>query len=397
MQPPPPTEPRAVPQVFRRMTGAHGIIASLLLADLFGFLIWLLIGAAAGPPLWYVLRAVARLFHDHLLLDLWLIMMLVCYWIGVYRRRSRHMPRWEAWGKLSVVMVISGAVLLIIWLLKADWMAIPAGVIPAVAVEPITWKLVLLPQGAEILGALSLLIHLYVVRRARTDSGASQRTLSQAHPGGQIYNLIEQAYALYRQGLARFSPSPIRRLKTPATISYYEKQTEPDSPELPNPEHEIYWQDEKLVINRAYIGYKDEQADILLPQLARRLYDCNTLDRIVERLFHLTHVALRSWIAQWLLALPLYVAGKCEQHWEELERERELDRDWFAYACDQGPRLRQWLRIQLKDRTDNGLPDNTIPTLAERIDHLDSLLGREEQQVQRLRDMLPPAPPPAGP
>lgn len=387
---PPQIEPTAIPKVFRRMTGAHEIIASLVLADLIGFLIWLLIGAIAGPPLWYLLRAFLRLFHDHLLLDLWLIMIVVCSSIGRYRRRSLHMTPDEAWGGLILLMVITGAILAGIWLLIPSWMTMEADVIPAIAVEPLSWKLVLLPQGAEVLATLSLLIHLYVVRRARTDPAARHRTLSCAHPGGQIYNLIEQAYALYRAGLARFSPPPIRRLKTPATIYYYERTTEPDSNEPANPEHEIYWQDGRLVVNRTYIGYKDEQADILLPQLARRLYDCNAPDRIVEQLFRLADVALHSWIAQWLLALPLYVAQKCEQRWEELERERVLDRDWFAYACDQGPRLRKWLRVQLKDRTDNGLPDNTIPTLAERIDHLDSLLGREEQQVQRLRGMLPP-------
>jgi hypothetical protein len=393
MQPPPPlTGPaRTIPKTFRRITGAHAIIASLVLADLFGFVIWLGIGTMAGPPLWYVVRALAHLFHASLFLDLWLIAMIVCISIGRYRRHSLHMPREEAWGGLSVFMVISGAVILVIWLVKSDWMAIPAGIIPAVPLESLSFKLVLVPQGAEVLAALSLLIHLYVLRRARTDPAAHHLSLSRAHPGGQIWNLIEQAYALYRQGLARFNPPPIRQLRTPPTIYYYQRQTEPDSPEPPNPEQELYWRDGHLVINRAWIGPKDEQADILLPQVARRLYDCNTPDRIVEQLFHLAHVALRSWIAQWLLAVPLSVQLKCEQRWEALERERVLDRDWFAYACDQGPRLRKWLRMQLKDRGDLDLPDNAIPTLAERIDHLDSLLNREEQQLQRLRDMLPPA------
>jgi hypothetical protein len=103
----------------------------------------------------------------------------------------------------------------------------------------------------------------------------------------------------------------------------------------------------------------------------------------------MAHVAERAWLPSWMLTVPLYVAHKCKRHWEALERERVLDRDWFAYACGQGTQLRKWLRLQLKDRTDNDLPDNAIPTLAERIDHLDSLLNREERQVKLLRDQLP--------
>jgi len=67
-----------------------------------------------------------------------------------------------------------------------------------------------------------------------------------------------------------------------------------------------------------------------------------------------------------------------------------LEWDWFAYACGQGPRLRRVLRAQLEERTDNTLPDHSIPTLTERIHYLSSLIYQEEQQMQHLRATVSP-------
>ena len=382
--------PSAMPKAFRRVTGAHGIMAQLVVADLVGILIWAIFGAIVGPPIWYVLRALSLLFHASLLLDLWFILLIICLAIGRYRRRSLHLSSDEAWGGVTLIIMVSGAAVAVIWLIHAAWLRIPAKVIPPVHLEPVSWRLVLVPQGAAIAVGLSLLAHLLLLGRAHSDPDAEQLALSRAHVDGPIWQLIEQAYSLYRRCLARFSPSPLNRLRTPATFCYYQRQMNSASTEPANPEHELYWCDGTLIINRSYIGPKEEQADILLPLLARLLYDCNTPNRAVEYLFHLAHIAERvPWIA-WMLTLPLAVAQKCERQWEIMARERILERDWFAYVCGQGPRLRKWLRLQLQDRTDNELPDNAIPTLAERIDHLDSLLDHEERQVERLRGSLSP-------
>ncbi len=75
-----------------------------------------------------------------------------------------------------------------------------------------------------------------------------------------------------------------------------------------------------------------------------------------------------------------------------MERDRVLDRDRFAWKCGEGKRLRKLLRRQLGDLQKTGQPDNTVPTLAECIDHLDSLLRTEAHQVKELRAALPPAP-----
>ncbi len=61
-----PASPLTVPHAFRRTTGAHAIIASILFADLLGVLIWVLIGAFSGPPMWWLLRAFLHLLHASL-------------------------------------------------------------------------------------------------------------------------------------------------------------------------------------------------------------------------------------------------------------------------------------------------------------------------------------------
>ena len=382
-----------IPKAFQRVTGAHGVIVQLVGADLVGVACWALAGAIVGPPLWYVVRAMVLLLHDSLLADLWFLLVLVCIAAGRYRRRSLHKSSDEAWGVVTLVIIASVAAVVMIWLLHAAWLRIPAASIPAIHLETVTWRLVLIPQGAEIAVGLALLTHLFLLRRARHDPDVAQLTLSRAHPDGPIWQIAEHAYRIYRRDLARFSPSPIARLRTPDTFSYYQRQATSTSKEPANPEHEFFWHNGTLVINRAYIGPKEEQATILLPLLARLLYDCNTSNRTVEYLFHLAHLAEQIWWISWALRLPIAVAQRCKRQWDLMARERVLERDWFAYVLGQGKQLRKWLRLQLQDRTDNNLPDNEIPTLAERIDHLDSLLNREERQVVKLRDSLssPPA------
>jgi hypothetical protein len=382
--------PITTAKAFQRITGAHTIIVSLLLADIVGVAVWLLIGALIGPPIWWLLRACVNLLHTSLILDIGLIVIGTCLLIGFFRRRVLR-SREDAWLLPGTLIFLCLAALGMLWLIKPDWMGLPARVIPTVPLEAISFQLVFVPQGAAITAGLSLLAHLLLWWRTPRTNSTGHLALSRAPIDGPSWRLLEQAYDIYRHHLSRFDPPPITSLKTPPTFYYYQKATT----DTARPEQEMYWRDGELVINRAYIGPKEEQADILLPLLARLLYDYNTPDQVVEKLFHLAHLAERMWLTEWLLAVPLYVQMKCEQQWEALARERVLDRDRFAYFCGQGPRLRKWLRLQLKDRTENGQLDNTIPTLAERIEHLDSLLFREEQQVQHLRDAL--APPPATP
>ncbi|MEO8972731.1 MAG: hypothetical protein ABI406_14160, partial [Ktedonobacteraceae bacterium] len=141
------------------------------------------------------------------------------------------------------------------------------------------------------------------------------------------------------------------------------------------------------------------QAALWLPLVARLLHDVNSPVALVEQLFRLAHLAEASCWGVWIW-LPILVALSCERRWHAMERDLVLDRDRFAWECGQGGLLRQLLLRQLGDLQQTGQPDNTIPTLAERVDHLDSLLKPEARQLKELRAALP-APsaitPPAAP
>ena len=116
------------------------------------------------------------------------------------------------------------------------------------------------------------------------------------------------------------------------------------------------------------------------------------------QLLHMAELARASAWYYLLLPIPLILARSCERRWQAVERDRVLDRDRFAWQCGEGWRLRNLLVGQLDSLNRIGKPDNTVPTLAERIDHLDSLRRKEGRQVKELRATLPPPPssPPAA-
>ncbi len=394
MQHPPHTaSPLTIAKAFRRTTGAHSSIASILLADLLGVLVWVLIGAFIWPPIWWLLRALLHLLHASLLFDLAFLFLLWCIGVAGFREGVLKKSEADAWAVPGMLIFLLVIAVILLWFLKPNWMAIPAPLFSHVPLEAASWRFTFVPQGAAVAVSLSLLAHISILWRAQHDAANKPISFSRAHPDGPIWLLTEQAYALYRQNLTRFHPSPIPHLKTPSTFYYYQKQVNPDVSAPPDPEQEMYWYRGYLVINRGYLGHKDEQADILLPLLARLLYDNNTLDHVVLFLFDLAHIAEGFCLTAWLLAVPLYVQQRCEERWKALEPERVLDRDWFAYACGQGPRLRRFLRRRLEEQTQQQVPDTSVPTLAERIDHLDSLMNREAQQVQQVRDTMSPTPP----
>jgi len=387
------------PKAFRRVTGAHAIIGSLLLADLFGTVFWILLGALAWPPVWWFLRLWVHLLHASLLFDIGIILILVCLGIGTVRQRVQHKSEDSAWGCVSLCIVGLLATLLILFFADVSWMRIPAPGIPATTLEPFPWPVPLSLPGALSAAGLSLLAHLAVTRRYHKEAFEQLLPFSRAHQDGMLWGIIEQAYSYYRRGLSRFAHPPVEPLKTPATFFYYPPLPKPKQGEPTNLERELHWVSGALVINRAYIGPKVEQTNMLLPLLARLLHDYHGPDLLIGRLLRLAQLAVSSAFCSWVLLFPLLVAARCEHHWQGLERDRVLDRDRFAYWCGEGARLRKLLCELLAERQQLRLPDNAVPTLAERIDHLESLLRREARQVKELRAALPSVPtiPPAAP
>ena len=382
-----PASPLTVPHAFRRTTGAHAIIASILIADLLGVLLWVLIGAFSGPPIWWLLRAFLHLVHASLGFDLVLILVLGCV-------ASRFfLESWAIPGTLMVLIVVIACVL---WLLQPGWMAIPSPIPAFVPREAPSWRLVFVPQGAILAVVLSVVAHAVVLQRAQAEKLARPLTLSRAHPGDPMWRLVERAYALFGENLTRFHPSLLSILKTPDTFCYYLKHLPPNATDLRDPEQEMYWQDGTLVLSQEYIGPNDEQANILLPILACLLAHNTWANHLIRFLFRLAHTARQQRLTAWLLAVPLYIEARGKELWDRQAYARLLDGDWYSYACGQGPRLQSLLHTLLDARKANNLPDNSIPTLNERINHLSGLIYQEEQQMQRLRatissSLTPPA------
>jgi hypothetical protein len=389
--------PLTMPKAFRRPIGAHAILAWLVLADLCGIAFWLLAGALFTQFIWLSIQHVLPILHFSLLLDSGGVLILATVAFGLLRRRIQKKSADESWGCAGSLAILLFVALLLLALIKPAWIAISSPV-PAIAPPIRGWPVQVSIIGGIAAACLALLAHLVLLSRDRRMTEETLLPYSRAHPGGPLCRIIEQAYAYYERGLTRFAQPPLRRLKTPITFYFYSR-TLPEADAYAHPENEFYWKGGELVICQAYLSPKTEQAEILLPLVARLLYDYNSPVALVEQLFRLAHLAGKAAFWGKFVFLPASVARSCERRWQAMERAHALDRDRFAWKCGEGKRLRKLLRRQLVDLQKADKPDNTIPTLTERIDHLESLLRMEARQLRELRAALPMSPtiPPVTP
>ena len=393
-----PARPLSTPRALRRSTGAHAVLVLLVLADLVGALLALVLGALFGallePPARWLVQASRVVLHASLPLDI-AALVILCYLANaILRQYVQNKDAEFAWGCTIVLFLVVAVSAVILFFAKHAWIAIPSPVFPPAELTPLSWSPPPSALGIEVAAGLYLLAHVALWRRERRDTAEKLRTFSRAHEDGRLCRMLEQVYTYYRLGLARFAPPPIEHLKTPRMFYFYSRRApgegEDELDAMAHPEREIYLVGRELVICQSHVGPKSEQVEVLMPLVARRLHDYNSPVAWVERLLHLAELAKASEWYYLLLPVPLVVAQSCERRWQELERDRVLDRDRFAWECGEGGRLRKLLHRQLGylDRTNQ--PDNTVPTLAERVDHLDSLLKREARQIKKLREALPP-------
>lgn len=372
----------------RRETGAHAIIAQLLLADLVGIMIVLFLGATIGMPLWWLLQWIGLLYQGSLVIDIAVILILTFLIMGLIRHHLLDINPTDAWvaPTLIIVLIIT---LSLIWKLADPGLFTIAGpAFPLFRPTLFPLKLEFSALGTEIAAALVLLAHLQVWWRYRaTGPRNQQRSYSSIHAGGSLWALLEHAFKFYHEGLARFQPRPIEQLKTPLTVQYYEPTSSIENPELA-----IFWVGHALVLPSPLLGPHPEQADILLPLVARALYDYNSLQLLVDELLALGRCMKQGWLTRLILCLPLLMASSCKKQWDGLYRDQVLDRDRFAYWCGEGKRLHAFLWKRLQRLRESGKRDTSIPTLSERIDHLDSLMRQEARQVVALRATLPTSP-----
>jgi len=402
-----PAGPLTTPQALRRSTGAHDILVELLLADLAGLLLALVLGALFGallvPPVGWLIQFGHVILHASLPLDIATLLILCCLAFAILRQYVQRKDAGFDWGCTIVLFLVVAVSAAILFFVKQAWIAIPSPVISPATLSPLSWSPPPSALGIEVAVGLYVLAHIRLWQRARHETAEKLRTFSRAHQDGRLCRLLEQVYSYYRQGLARFAPPPVARLKTPRMFYFYSRRApgegEDELDMLAHPEREIYLVGRELVICKMHLGDKPEQVVVLMPLVARLLHDYNSPVAWVERLLRMAELARTSAWYSLLLPLPLIVARSCERRWQAAEQERVLDRDRFAWQCDEGGRLRKLLVHQLAYLDRANKPDNEIPTLAERIDHLDSLLGTEGRQVKELRATLPPASttPPAAP
>lgn len=390
-QTPPPMGPLNMPRAFRRPIGAHGILVSLLLADVGGVLFWPCIGGLIVLLLWWLVQILVPLLHARLLLGVSLVLVLACASFGLFWQFIGHKRAQEAWRAPGPVIILLTTALLLVALLRPAWMTIPSP-IPAIA-QPflLDWSLRLMLIGDAAWAALALFAHIALWRRARREAEEELLPYSRAHPGSSLWKLLEQAYGIYRKGLSRFAHPPLRRLRTPPMFYFYPRTPQATADAEPCPERELYWIDGELVICQEHLGPAKEQAEILLPLVARLLYDYNSPALLIERLFHIAHLAQASRFRR-VLWLPIRQALVCERRWRPMARDRVLDRDRCAWECGEGRRLRKLLSQQYDALRQARQLDNTVPTLAERLNYLDSLLRMEDSQVRELRAALPTTP-----
>ncbi len=210
--------------------------------------------------------------------------------------------------------------------------------------------------------------------------------LSQAWPGELKHQLVEHCYEQYRKALKRFDPPPLD-LKTPLTFSYRKAG-------------QIEWRDSTLVLPEQVLT--PERIHELLPFLAHFLYDYNAEHITTEETHGFPdHVPLAAllFITGNFLWLPVLSKHNTEEEVvrdsHAQQRELVLERDTFAVLLGQGPALEHQLRRveeELKKRSET---DKSVPTLIERIGHLEVLNEQERQEMRQL-GLNPKRPPLVG-
>jgi hypothetical protein len=129
-----------LPRLFRRSTGAHAILAAVLGADLAETILLVLFGGLAGPPFLWLARTAFLWLHTSLIADIALLLVLGLFTAALTSKIVEKTTNAATWGcavMYSVPIVILFALL---WLLKPDWIAIHASVIPIRAPEPFAQK-----------------------------------------------------------------------------------------------------------------------------------------------------------------------------------------------------------------------------------------------------------------
>jgi hypothetical protein len=282
------------------------------------------------------------------------------------------LPGWLSWLRDLCIHLYQAPLL---------WMSLilhmPSAVPLALLRDPgLTWSI-------AYLGAHLWYLARHLLRRYR------ETDLARPHPGapgGRRWETVQRRYQDYREALQRFRPAI--PLKTPPTFRFFTRKPNRDT------RSELEWWGYVLVIDQALLSPERQQE--LAPGLAHQLAYYNSED-LWFRGFLDCYPDRFSWlqcacgIFLWLPTL-LKVCVWPTVYW----RGRVLAADRFASYCGQGYLLYRQLRTQgeAEERRSFWSPD---PLRAERIEHLEALLGTEYAWMERqgiAQLVQPPALPP---
>ncbi len=227
------------------------------------------------------------------------------------------------------------------------------------------------------------------------ESGRGRRShplLSQAWPGEEKHDLVEQCYQQFRQALLRYDPPPLE-LKTLVTFFYHNRET-------------LDYQGSVPVLPEAYLTA--QRIGELRPMLAAHLYwynleilapggaaDASSTSSLWSLFFFFTG----NWL--WLpTELCQSIASELRHLSASQYKALVLEADAFAVLLGQGPALERQLReVHRLIRARHAVEEHA-PTLSERIGHLEALNKQERATLRALglnvkepRTLPPPEPP----
>ncbi len=182
-------------------------------------------------------------------------------------------------------------------------------------------------------------------------------------------HLLRACEQRYDQALTRFSPSPIPHLKLPGRYVYVVQGDR------------IVWRGRTPVLTEELLN--PVNGNRLLTEYARALFAYNTTDLWLRRVMQFYPDSNLVWLLFFPIGIFLWVPYLVKEllGWEEWRATRILDADRFAWMLGQGELLLHQLR-QRQARA-QAEEDTNMPTLTERIGHLEGLLNEEHRQMQR--------------
>jgi hypothetical protein len=374
-------------------TGSAALATTTALGDLLGVTLSLITGGIIAPWLVAVASWLAAHVLDHMRHDLWLFLLvsLLLFLLvasGLIYLADSEKPVKKRFMNFGGFMLGSTLLLGFVWLFceAISQLPITLGFIATVhVVGPFPNFSSYFAHPNRTL-AIAWLIYYVIVHGfcalfgSPSPARETQIPLSYPIPDGPRELHIRQCYQQLANALLAWDPPPVEHIKWPE-FAYYEG---------PGP---LLWQGHTLVISEALMDPANSEA--LLPALAREIAAYNGPDRWLTSLMAsyprrtrgLIFFAITgNWI--WLSAL---IGRDWWKHWQ---RERVLDIDAFVHTAGQSAWLLHDLRRQRYENQKAGAVDTSWPTLLERIDHLQMLIGKEATQMKNQH--IKPAPTPVA-